>query len=57
MFTSFRFCSSLSVTDWAARFALSRSRSSSSLAVFSSWVRGAISSVDSEKSVWSLRRS
>jgi|SRR5688572_15794229 hypothetical protein len=49
--TSFLFCSSLSLIEPAAFFALRRSRSSSSLAFFSSSVRGAISSVDSEKSV------
>ncbi len=52
--TSFRFASSLSADDWPALLALSFSRSSSSLAFFCSSVSGAISSVDSEKSVWSL---
>lgn len=54
VFTSFRFASSLSATDWVAFFSLSFWRSSSSLAFFSSSVNGAIASVDSEKSVWSL---
>ena len=52
--TSLRLASSLSWTDWFSRFCLSFSRSSSSRAFFSSSVRGAISSVDSEKSVCSL---
>lgn len=52
--TSFRFWSSLSFMDCATLFSLSFSRSSVNLAFFSSSVRGAISSVDSEKSVCSL---
>ncbi len=52
--TSFRLASSLSVFDWLAFFSFSLWRSSSSLAFFSSSVSGAISSVDSEKSVCSL---
>ena len=52
--TSFRFASSLSAMAWLAFFSLSFWRSSSSLAFFSSSVNGAMASVDSEKSVWSL---
>lgn len=54
--TSFRLASSFSCTDWPARFSFSFWRRSSSLAFFSSSVSGAISAVDSEKSVWSLPR-
>lgn len=52
--TSLRLASSLSCSAWEAFFALSRSLSSASFAFFSSSVKGAISSVDSEKSVCSL---
>jgi hypothetical protein len=49
--TSFRLASSFSWADWPALFSFNFWRSSSSLAFFSSSVSGAISSVDSEKSV------
>lgn len=54
MVTSLRLASSLSWSTLDAFFALSRSLSSSSFAFFSSSVKGAIASVDSEKSVCSL---
>jgi hypothetical protein len=50
LISSLRFLSILSCSDIPARLAANFSRSSSSFAFFSSSVRGAISSVDSEKS-------
>ena len=50
--SSFRFFSCLSTSDSPARLAAARSRSSLMRACFCSSVRGAISSVDSAKSVW-----
>ena len=52
--TSLRFCSILSCADVPARLSAALRRSSSNLAFFSSSVRGAISSVDSAKSVCSV---
>lgn len=52
--TSFLFLSILSCSDCTARFAASFSRSSVRRAFFSSSVRGASSSVDSEKSTCSV---
>ena len=49
---SFFFLSNLSCSDVPDRFSASFLLNSSSLAFFSSSVRGAISSVDSEKSTW-----
>src|SRR5579859_5974217 len=50
LISSLRFLSNLSCSDIPARLAANFSLSSCSLAFFSSSVRGAISSVDSEKS-------
>lgn len=54
--TSFFFCSSLSTSACFARFSANAVRNSSNLAFFSSSVRGAISSVDSEKFECSLHK-